>query len=53
LNCDVVVVCWCAAVVVWCSAVTCLGRPNFTNIALFKLVSVYYCLDTSVHAIDE
>jgi hypothetical protein len=44
LNCDVVVVCWCVAVVVWWSAMTCLGRPNFTNNALFKLVSVYSVL---------
>jgi hypothetical protein len=37
---DGVVLCWCCAVVVLCWSAGVLGRPNFTNSALFKLILV-------------
>jgi hypothetical protein len=43
-----VVVWWCCGVRLWV-----LDRPNSTNSAIFILASICWCLDTSVHAIDE
>jgi hypothetical protein len=51
--CDGVVLWWCCAVVVLCWSAGVLGQPNFTNSALFKLISVCCCLDTTIHAFDE
>jgi hypothetical protein len=38
----------------WCCwSADVLGRPNFTNSALFKLSLVCCCLDISIHAFDD